>query len=48
VAVSHAALGGAERARDGIARPWRKLWIDLRWAHLAGLEALEEWRGSQG
>jgi hypothetical protein len=47
-AVSHAARSGAERARDGIARPWRDLWTDLRWAQLAGLAAFEEWRDSQG
>jgi hypothetical protein len=47
-AVSHAALSGGERAREGIARPWRKFLTDLRRAHVAGLAALEEWRGDQG
>lgn len=47
-AVSHAALAGGERAREGIARPWRKFLTDLRWARVAGLAALEEWRGSHG
>ena len=47
-AVSHAAVAGGERAREGIARPWRKFWTDLLWARVAGVSALEEWRASRG
>jgi len=47
-AVSHAALAGGERARAGIARPWRKFWTDLLWARVAASSALEEWRTSRG
>jgi hypothetical protein len=37
-----------ERAREGIARPWRRFWSDLLWARVAGLSLYEEWRGSRG
>ena len=46
-AVSHAALAGGARAREGIARPWRKFWSDLLWARVAGLSVLEEWRAGR-
>lgn len=47
-AVSDAAGIGAVRAREGIARPWRKLWNDLVWARTAGHAALQEWQASRG
>jgi len=47
-AVSHAAVAGGERAREGIARPWRKFWTDMVWARVAGLAAFEEWRSGRG
>jgi hypothetical protein len=47
-AVSHAAVAGGERAREGIARPWRKFWSDLVWARVAGLAVLDEWQTSRG
>ena len=47
-AISHAALAGGERAREGITRPWRKFWTDLLWARLAGSSVLEEWRAARG
>lgn len=46
-AVSHAALVGGERAREGIARPWRKFWTDLLWARVAGRSVYEEWRAAR-
>ena len=43
-AVSEVVESRGERARDGIARPWRKVWTDLLWARVAGRSAYEEWR----
>lgn len=43
-AISEAARSGGERAREGIVRPWRKFWTDLRWARVAGRSVLEDWR----
>jgi hypothetical protein len=47
-AVSQAAFAGGERAREGIARPWRKFWSDMVWARVAGVAVLEEWRDNRG
>lgn len=47
-ALSDAARAGGARAREGIVRPWRKLWTDLGWARIAGLSAFEAWRAGQG
>ena len=41
--VSQVVEGRGERAREGIARPWRKVWSDLLWARVAGFSAYEEW-----
>jgi hypothetical protein len=46
--VSSVVEGRSERAREGIARPWRKFWSDLVWARVAGLSAYEEWRATRG
>jgi len=35
-------------AREGIARPWRKVWADLLWARVAGASLYQEWRADQG
>jgi hypothetical protein len=47
-AVSHAALAGGERAREGIARPWLEFWSDVVWARVAAIAVLEEWQGGRG
>jgi hypothetical protein len=46
-AVSRVVEARGERARDGIARPWRKVWSDLVWARIAGRSAWEEWRATR-
>jgi hypothetical protein len=33
-------------ARDGIVRPWRKVWTDLLWARVAGASLYAEWRAT--
>ena len=35
-------------AREGIARPWRKVWTDLIWARVAGASLYQEWRADEG
>ena len=35
-------------ARDGIVRPWRKVWTDLLWARVAGASLYAEWRTARG
>jgi len=35
-------------AREGIARPWRKVWSDLLWARVAGASLYQEWRTARG
>ena len=47
-AVSEVVENRGERAREGIARPWRKFWSDLLWAHVAGRSVYEEWRAGRG
>jgi hypothetical protein len=46
-AVSRVVGERGERARAGIARPWSKLWEDLRWARVAAVSALSEWRATR-
>ncbi len=43
-AVSNAVEVRGEKAREGIARPWRKFWSELLWARVAGRTVYEEWR----
>jgi len=43
-AVSDVVESRGERAREGIARPWRKVWSDLLWARIAGRSVYDEWR----
>ncbi len=47
-AVSKVVEHRGERAREGIARPWRRFWGDLLWAHVAGRSVYEEWRAGRG
>lgn len=35
-------------ARDGIVRPWRKVWTDLLWARVAGVSLYADWRTDRG
>jgi hypothetical protein len=35
-------------ARDGIVRPWRKVWSDLIWARVAGASLYAEWLTDRG
>jgi hypothetical protein len=46
-AVSKVVEARGARAREGIARPWRKVWSDLVWARVAGRSAWEEWRATR-
>jgi hypothetical protein len=46
-AVSEVVESRGERAREGIARPWRKVWSDLLWARVAGRSVYEEWRADR-
>jgi hypothetical protein len=46
--VTHVVGERGERAREGIARPWRKFWSDLAWARVAGVSLYDEWRSSRG
>jgi hypothetical protein len=45
--VSEVVESRGERAREGIARPWRKVWSDLLWARVAGRSVYEEWRADR-
>jgi hypothetical protein len=46
--VSGAVGARGEVAREGIARPWRKVWSDLLWARVAGSSLYAEWRSDRG
>src|SRR5262245_20140079 len=35
-------------AREGITRPWRKVWTDLIWARVAGASLYQDWRADRG
>jgi len=43
-AVSNVVEVRGEKAREGIARPWRKFWSDLLWVRVAGRSVYEELR----
>jgi hypothetical protein len=47
-AVSQVVEERGERARKGIARPWRRFWGDLVWARVAGHSLYRDWRNGRG
>ena len=46
--VSGAVGARREVAREGISRPWRRVWSDLLWARVAGSSLYQEWRAERG